>query len=113
MKLTIELPDWADEKPIHVFVGFEHLAYKPARKGKVVQKKVRCNSCGKCCMDLSNTFTFPTINGTCSHLTKVRGKEEYTCGLGILRPFGCSMTEPTKDYCCIEQEERDLEGNLL
>jgi Fe-S-cluster containining protein len=112
MKLTIEIPEWAKDRVIVIMAGIEHLATKEPNENFIRYKTVRCNRCGKCCMRLFNhTFPMPVIDGRCVHLVKASGIEEiYECGLGPMRPFLCSMSDPVgEDFCCIEHKEIPLE----
>jgi len=105
MKITIDLPEWAEERHIYVMAGIELLAHKLPDKPLYI-KTERCNMCGKCCMDLSNRHPFPVVNGRCIYLQKEPGKNEmWRCELAINRPFGCSVGIPRADYCPIRFEE--------
>lgn len=106
MKVGVELPifdDWENERVIRVMAGIELAAEKyPGEPWKV--KTVRCNMCGKCCMDLPEDFFYPTIDGVCVHL-RPNGPDMWECSLGTNRPHGCNVAEPYhRDYCCIEWE---------
>lgn len=97
------LPDWATERSLYVFAGIELVAVK--RKDDVWRiKTVKCNWCGKCCMNLKN-HGFPTIDGTCIHLKKQLNnkQDQYLCALGLQRPFGCCIGTGSKVPDCTEE----------
>lgn len=110
-----ELPEWIENHAIHIFSGVELVAYKN-KDGNWFVKTGRCNWCGKCCQNLNDNFVFPVVNGQCIHLKKEPGNnDQWLCGLGINRPFGCSIGIPSKikhPYCTEEYEEVKDNGNL-
>lgn len=93
--ITIEVPDWAEERHIRVFAGLELLAYAPFG-GEVHVKAARCNQCGYCC---------EAYRPGCGHL--VRAGDKRFCGLGMQRPFDCCSSDPVlnktgdEDRCSI------------
>jgi len=104
VRIEINLPEWANERTIYIFAGVELAALK-SRGGKWQTKTGRCNMCGKCCMDLKK-HSFPLIDGQCVYLKKEPGKnDQWLCGLGILRPFGCCIGSPSKVPDCTESFE--------
>lgn len=104
MKIEIEIPGWAEERAIYVFAGVE-LAATKVPGGKWQVKTGRCNMCGKCCTNLKK-HVFPLIDGQCIYLQKEPGQnDEWLCGLGILRPFGCCIGSPSKVPECTEEFE--------
>jgi hypothetical protein len=111
VRIEVELPDFPDyenERHMRIMMGVELAASKlPGEPWKV--KTVRCDLCGKCCMNLGDGQPFPitTTNGVCDHLEKEPGKDSktYRCALALQRPFGCCVGEPDKDYCIIEWVE--------
>lgn len=102
MKITLDLPEWVDERNVRVFAGIELVA-KCSPGGRWEIKTTRCSQCGRCCSDLGPNHPFPTINRQCVHLQKQPGKDNTTwlCALGINRPFGCSAATPTAHYCTV------------
>ena len=112
-KITIEIPEWAENRNINILAGIELLARKPGTENKLYVKVVNCNWCGKCCMNLdSDRHPFPVIDGRCIHLKRRPGKEEkYLCGLGTFRPYNCCVSDPTyMEECVIKHEVIELEG---
>ena len=112
MKITIEIPDWAQERNIYVMAGVELLATKRWDEEVVHVKDGRCSLCGDCCENKKN-WIFPLNKGTCVHLNnQIDGTRE--CRLGSLRPHGCNIDDPVSlERCTITHKETDLEGNML
>ncbi len=112
-KITLVLPDWAEDMEINIFAGVEILACKPPTENVFYVKKVRCNQCGICCMNLKGEHhPFPVVDGRCMHL-KQWGKtgDKFLCGLAFFRPMACCATDPTKmEECIIELEAVPIEG---
>lgn len=105
MKITLELPEWTEERHIRIFAGIEIVAYKLASENTFRIKKSRCNFCGKCCMDVKvdHMFGRDPITGDCQFLRQ-NGKI-YECGLGIGRPFSCCASVPNHISECTERFE--------
>ena len=112
-KITIELPEWAEERHIYVMAGLENVAVKKANSDEVLIKTETCNYCGKCCMNIPypEKFPLPTVNGNCIHLDVYdNGKTE--CKLGFFMPFACAIGGPVsanwkdKDMCCIKYDKK-------
>lgn len=97
-KITIELPDWADERHIYIMAGIELVAYQIYGDERLFVKTARCSSCGECCMNLSASAGMPiSREGHCIYLDEpVGGKRE--CILGLYRPFGCSVGMQRKGF---------------
>jgi hypothetical protein len=112
-KITLTLPDWADDKEINIFAGVEILARKFPGEDVFHVKRVRCNMCGLCCMNLKGDLhPFPVVGGRCIYL-KQWGKvgDKFLCDLGFFRPMACSATDPTlMEECIIELEAVPIEG---
>jgi hypothetical protein len=111
MKIEIELPDWCDERHIWIMAGTELAAYKDFGSDKWFIKKVRCNRCGKCCMNLVDDGQYELDeNKNCVHL-KSDG-DFYVCDLGIMRPIPCCEGDLEKNKenqdgtCCIRYEAK-------
>lgn len=81
--LTIEIPEWAEERHVFVFGGFELIAFRPSGKDELWVKLTRCDKCGWCCENL---------RPDCGDLQQVGG--EKLCKRGADRPFICSYAEP-------------------
>jgi hypothetical protein len=95
----IKLPDWVDERHIYIFAGCEEVARK--FKGKPWQvKTARCNWCGKCCMNVKDSWKWGKNKET-GHCVRL---EPYGGDLWICRdrPFECAHGNPDANYCCIE-----------
>ena len=92
MELTINIPDWAEDKNIYVLAGIELLAYKYV--GHPMKEKVsRCDQCGDCCRNFKGDGSTWT-DGTCNYL------RDNVCSLGVERPFSCGM--PNDKFDCAE-----------
>jgi hypothetical protein len=97
MKIEVDIPDWADGKPIYVMAWKELLAYTQPivkhRQGEHITKydtlkvkTVRCDGCGECCRDCvfirSNGCPFgeqiplSCVVSDCSHMKDC--SEEFT-----------------------------------
>ena len=87
MKITIELPDWAEERHIRIFAGVELLGEKLAHEDFLKVKDDRCNRCGECCRvvppegyDPDTFWLYDIVDGACEHLEPEPGKpSEYRC----------------------------------
>jgi len=92
MKIELEVPDElvGENKPLFLFAGNHHIAFKRPEKGWVIKGEL-CSSCGECCSE-SHLEGLPIENGKCKYLTnhpKLEGK--FWCGLGKNRPFSCAI----------------------
>jgi len=111
-KITVELPDWTEERLIYILAGIELVAYKYPNKPLMV-KTERCDMCGKCCMDLNSKHFFEVVDGKCEHLIKeVGNNKRWLCRLGISRPHSCCgapdllhSQNKIPDYCSIKYKE--------
>lgn len=109
MKLTIDLPDWCDERHIYIMAGIEMAAYKLYGEDVVNIKTVRCAACGSCCRNLSRYLPDVAERGDCIHLG-TRGIDNE-CGLSEQRPFLCSTGMQHKGLtpkCSIEYRTEKL-----
>src|SRR5512147_158939 len=89
-KITIELPDWTDERHIFIMAGIEMVAYALYAEDVINIKEVRCNFCGECCRNLVTNVEPIGPDKSCINLEPaINGQAE--CGLGRLRPFECSV----------------------
>ena len=105
MELKINLPDFVNDHALYVFSGIELVAYRN-KDGKFHIKTGRCNMCGKCCTNFKRHSQPLTEDKTCIHLVKEPGDNpRWKCGLGINRPFGCSVGVPTNIPECTEKYE--------
>jgi Fe-S-cluster containining protein len=102
MKISLDLPAWADERNIYVMAGIEVVARKH-KDGPWEIKTGRCNMCGLCCSNLGPGHPFPLIDGRCIHLAKEVGDNtRWLCSLRHNRPFNCSISAPIVEYCPIK-----------
>lgn len=112
MKITVEIPEWAEGRHLYLFAGMELLALKRAGEKHVHVKAARCNKCGKCCEDLDAHVSghLPLEGRACGHLVK-RTDGTTDCGLGINMPLSCAIGSPaagrwkTEYPCSIEFKE--------
>lgn len=103
-RITIELPEWAQERHIYILAGIEMVAYKLYGEDILHIKTVRCRLCGDCCEGLPIGGILPVKpNGNCSYLGEsVGGVRE--CSLGVYRPIGCSVGLQKRNHpkCAVE-----------
>lgn len=106
--ITLEVPEWAEERHIYVFAGREVIARKLVDKPLEV-KTVRCNLCGECCRNCSDDWMFGQTNGVCNHLRYERtpNGDGWFCKLrGDIVPFTCCKGKyEDLEKCCIRFEE--------
>ena len=114
MKIVVDLPEWATEnrQSIYIFSQGELVAKKEARSnslreleyGPLEVKTVRCNRCGKCCMNVNDNWVFgKDKNGDCTFLgwNKTDG---FYCATAQI-PWGCAKGHgKIGDECCIKFE---------
>jgi hypothetical protein len=107
MRVEIDLPDWCDERHIRIFAGIELAAQKLAQNDFFQVKDVRCNQCGKCCMNLKpDKHIYPVINGRCIHLKEV-ANGKFDCRIALYRSRTCGVDPPhfiERGECCITYE---------
>lgn len=108
-KILLEIPDWAEERKVYIFLGRECFMVKDHDK-KWYKKTVRCNLCGKCCKDLKDNWHLglQVIDGEtyCSKIKKVAN--QFWCEAGPAGPFSCVSDSPTgfqPKGCVLEYEE--------
>ena len=100
MKIELEIDDKYKERHIHLFAGLEPVARLCGDGWEF--KTGDCSRCGKCCASIDERHPLGTSTG-CRHL-KVSGNE-YLCGLGIFRPYGCAIAEmDTIKECTVRWE---------
>lgn len=102
MRLTLELPEWALDRPIYIMAGNENVAV--LCEGKLWVKLNRCNYCGKCCIydkpdDMTKSGTevgWDESIFVCKHLKKetwhfepFNGQTVYICTAGAQTPLTC------------------------
>lgn len=100
MKIEIDIPDLSSEgNTLYLFSSMEMIAYKSPGKNWMLKDKY-CIQCGICCTKLSpevNTWiSKKACNGRCFLLQDMDDGRKM-CGLGIERPFSCSITTEMKD----------------
>lgn len=87
-KITLELPDYTDERRIVIIAGTETV-YK-REDGTWYRKTARCNfNCGKCCKDVPDNWAHGKgKDGHCQYL--IYEANEYLCSLGYNTPLACA-----------------------
>ncbi len=114
MKITIDLPEWTDERHVWVIAGQEpvycRLRYVD-KEGNVTykefKKKIRCNLCGKCCMNLRPDWIWGVDDkGTCLRLTKGNPGKFYCDIRKGGMPWDCLKGDNrSSEFCVLEYEE--------
>ena len=96
MRIEIDIPEWADERAIHILAGIERVAYKLPWEDKWHVKTGRCSSCGRCCIKLE-----------CKYLDEEPGdNDRFRCSEGMMRPFSCCISKPKSiPQCTVEFRE--------
>lgn len=109
-KLTIELPDWAEGKPIHVTMWKRGLMYVSPDRTAIYRKTKECIWCGKCCQK-DETWVYPLkeIDGKmyCRFVEIHDGV--FNCMFGNA-PWGCAVDNHETNFknhpeCAIEYEK--------
>ena len=97
--MRMRIPEWADRANIYIMAGVE--PFMKREKGIWYVKKVRCNNCGKCCMNVPEKWSHgQDEDGNCQHLAF--DGVEYSCDLKVNRPFKCCTGDGEPEDCCIE-----------
>lgn len=110
MRITVDLPDWCDERHIYIMAGVELVAYKWYGQDFVRVKKVRCTFCGDCCKGLNDLWPYGVDDaGTCIHLQEESATGEFKCLLPAV-PSSCIMGSQEKGKyentnCVVEYED--------
>ena len=106
MKINLELPDWINPNgTLVILCNQETIAFKnPGKEWKV--KKIRCNFCGECCLDVEEGhLPFGTNGeGKCNMLDT--SGDKWMCMAGHQKPFSC-LVDPNKGNhpdCVVEYE---------
>jgi hypothetical protein len=90
------------KRNFHLFAGLEPIIRREALKGFWEIKVNDCSRCGVCCRSIREDHPLGTENG-CKHI-KMSGNE-HLCGLGIFRPYGCSIAEiKALEECTVKWE---------
>ena len=88
--ITIEVPDWGEERRVYIFLGRECYALSEA-DGTLYVKTERCNRCGKCCRNPGLQFPKYIPEGEdqeyCAYCIRMPNGE-WECE-NPLTPFGC------------------------
>lgn len=105
-EITLDLPEWAEERHVAVMAGMELVAYRPYGKNVWYVKTARCNSCGVCCHMLSPAYPIENTDNVCNYLVKIGQIEE--CSKVFYRPWACCWSDPVllglqdaESYCSI------------
>lgn len=105
MQITIDIPEWAQERIIYVIAGLELLASKEPGKPLMIKNK-RCVRCGKCCMNVPKNHTMGiNENGDCAQLEYDKKIGKYTCGMKYYKPLPCCIGHGNPSYCSATMEE--------
>jgi len=94
--LNLELPGWAEDRRIYIFLGRECYGIREPGEGWHI-KSARCNLCGKCCeVDENWPLGTKIIDGVryCQHINK--SGDEWFCEAGSIAPFNCCKDKPLK-----------------
>ena len=108
MKIEIEIDDKYSERNLYVFAGIDPVIRKRRDKDYWEVKVAECSRCGKCCKLIGEDHPLGGVNG-CKYLVD-RGSV-FMCGLGfpsigLWRPHGCSIADPTwVDSCTVKWEK--------
>ena len=105
MKIELDIPDRARGRYITIFAGSEMIAFKHPSKDVWEIIEEGCIRCGMCCRDQDETWVFYDEKKGCKYLESAGGND-FKCGLGAYRPFGCSCsTSEVEDYCAIKKRK--------
>lgn len=97
MKIELELPEWVDERGIHIIAGgIEEVAKKRTEDSPWEIKLNRCNSCGRCCMNVPDKWPHGKNQDTgyCLYLECMSESK-----------WRCSLKENMPNVCCISDGE--------
>lgn len=114
MKITLDIPEWAIGKHIHIFAGSELLGQMSYHISKVNGKRIskylplkikpedgRCSGCGECCLSGFSPTTLGYMKKCLEHYDPDIDMDEpcpflekIGCGLGNNIPFSC-----IRSYC--------------
>lgn len=113
-RITLDLPDWAQERHIYVMAGIELLAYKPYGKDIIYTKTARCNLCGWCCANPPPGAVPQGPDGACIYLETIGQAKE--CSLGVARPWHCCWSDPVltkhpeaNDHCAVRYSVKPVD----
>lgn len=113
MEIKFKLPDWTDERHLFVIAGQEPVLKRIRRvdkQGNVTytwyKKAVRCNLCGRCCMNLKSTHRWGVDeNGTCLRLIEGNPGEFWCDPNKGSMPWDCLKGDNEgEEFCCLEWE---------
>lgn len=114
MGITIELPEWAEERNISIMAGMELLAYKRAHESILYIKKVRCDFCGWCCGEKFVKEIETGSDGKCAKLKQVG--QNWECTPALDRPWRCCWYDPVlgefpnaEKHCVVRYDEVEIE----
>ena len=104
MLVELELPEWVDERGIHIIAGaLEEVAKKRTENSPWEIKVNRCNSCGRCCMNVPDDWPHEKdlSTGHCLYLESI-GDDKYICSHKSSRPNACCISDGEgAEYCNI------------
>jgi hypothetical protein len=103
MKIDLSIPNRARGKNIHIIAGHEEIARRLGRTGKWEVKTVPCNRCGKCCMNMIETWDYGVDpeTGWCKGLKYEAN--EYVCTIDT---HLCMISDHAgREHCCVKWEE--------
>jgi len=98
MKIVIDTPGKHDL--VQVLVNHELVAFSPPGTNELKVKKIGCNFCGECCLDMppDHTEFGADDEGKCNALNKEGDK--WLCTAGSRKPFKCLSDPIDPDLNC-------------
>ena len=107
MEVNIKIDDKYNERNLYLFAGVEPVARNKNQQGWEV-KVAGCSRCGQCCKSINEKHPLGTEDG-CRYLYD--SGSEQLCGLGypqlgLWRPHGCSIADPTWIEDCTVRWQR-------
>jgi hypothetical protein len=111
-RLSIELPEWVDEKARVFLVGGNEVIARKRGEGPWEVKTRRCDQCGLCCRNAAAEWPWKDAKRDCSYLELghvMDGKEIWRCAHPE-QPWSCvrgSGEDLGPENCCIRFEPQE------